>query len=216
VTGAELVSGLFVAVEGGEGAGKSTQVRLLAGALRRRGVDVVTTHEPGGSAIGPALRRLLLDADLPALAARTEALLFAADRAEHVAGVVRPALARGATVLTDRYADSSVAYQGAGRGLGAAEIAALSAWATAGLVPDLTVLLDIEPRAGFGRLDGADRIEGEPREFHERVRQAFLDQAAAAPQRYLVVDASQPVDAVAAQVSAAVDGLLAEAPGRPA
>jgi dTMP kinase len=202
-------SGRFVAFEGGEGAGKSTQVALLAGRLRGRGLDVVTTHEPGGSPVGPAIRRLVLATDVPAPAPRTEALLFAAERAEHVAAVVRPALARGSVVVTDRYVDSSIAYQGAGRGLGTAEIARLSAWATDGLVPDLTVLLDIDPERGFARFAGADRLEREPREFHVRVRRAFLDLAAAQPWRYLVVDAGADEAVIAAQVAAAVDRLLA-------
>src|SRR6185369_10698070 len=183
-----------VVFEGGEGAGKSTQVERLAAALRADGRDVVVTREPGATDIGARIRRLVLDkAEAPA--PRAEALLYAADRAHHVATVVRPALARGAVVISDRYIDSSLAYQGAGRTLPVSEISWLSTWATGGLKPDLVVLLDVDPTVGLRRISGRgepDRLEGETIGFHERVRYAFLDFANADPRRYLVIDASRP------------------------
>jgi dTMP kinase len=189
--------GWFVAFEGGEGAGKSTQVERLAHWLTESGRAVVVTHEPGGTALGGILRRLLLDHDAGPLAPRSEALLFAADRAQHVAEVIRPALERGAVVLTDRYIDSSLAYQGAGRTLARDEVADLSRWATSGLLPDLTVLLDVPPEVGLARIPGAaDQMEAEPLAFHERVRAEFLDLAACNPQHYVVVDATADPDAV--------------------
>jgi dTMP kinase len=203
--------GLFVVFEGGEGAGKSTQVRQLAEALRRCGRDVVVTREPGATEAGAQIRRMLLDGD--ALAPRAEALLYAADRAHHVATVVRPALARGAVVVSDRYVDSSLAYQGAGRTLPVAEVAWLSAWATGGLKPDLTILLDLDPSVGLRRAEsrgrGADRLESESLAFHERVRFAFLDLAATEAGRYLVVDAEREPEKVADVV---IDRVLAMLP----
>jgi dTMP kinase len=193
--------GWFVAFEGGEGAGKSTQIERLAQWLTESGRVVVVTHEPGGTALGGILRRLLLDHDAGPLAPRSEALLFAADRAQHVAEVIRPALERGAVVLTDRYIDSSLAYQGAGRTLARDEVADLSRWATSGLLPDLTVLLDVPPEVGLARIPGAaDQMEAEPLAFHERVRAEFLDLAACDPQRYVVVDATADPDAVHEQI----------------
>ncbi len=170
--------GAFVVFEGGDGAGKSTQSRLLADALRARGLEVVVTREPGGTPIGEAIREVLLGAGSDGMAARTEALLFAAARAEHAASLIRPAVARGAVVISDRYLDSSVAYQGAARGLGEDRIAELSLWATEDLVPDLTVLLDVAPGVGLGRAGDANRMEAEPEAFHAEVRAAFLRRAA--------------------------------------
>jgi dTMP kinase len=185
-------AGVLLALEGGEGAGKSTQARLLAIWLRDQGYDVVTTHEPGATKIGMRLRALLLDTAHTGLAPRAEALMYAADRAEHVQSVIVPALERGAIVVTDRYVDSSLAYQGAGRQLPVAEIAALNRWATGGLIPDLTLVLDLPPATGLGRrLSSADRLESEPIDFHQRVRDSFLRLAAAEPSRYLVVDATR-------------------------
>ena len=199
-------AGLFIALEGGEGAGKSTQVTLLAEALRAQGREVVTTFEPGDSAVGQRLREILLGHDTGQLDPRTEALLYAADRAEHVARVVRPALDRGAVCISDRYIDSSIAYQGAGRSLDPADVQRVSKWATAGLLPDLTVLLDIDPAVGLTRFDTpADRLEAEPLAFHQRVREHFLELSRSAPDRYLVVDASDPVEKVAALVLEAVE-----------
>jgi dTMP kinase len=186
---AEHVPGLFVAFEGGEGSGKTTQSRLLAIWLRDQGFDVVQTREPGATKVGMRLRAILLDAAERGLSARSEALLYAADRAEHVEKVIRPALHRGALVVCDRYVDSSLAYQGAGRVLDPEDVSKVNAWATGGLVPHLTVLIDTPPEVGLTRLGGAaDRIEAEPLEFHERVRKGFRALAAAAPERYLVVD----------------------------
>ncbi len=200
------VSGLFIAFEGGEGAGKSTQVGLLADAMRAQGREVVTTFEPGDTAIGQRLRELLLGHDTGALDPRTEALLYAADRAEHVAQVVRPAIDRGAVCITDRYIDSSIAYQGAGRALDPRDVQRVSEWATAGLWPDLTVLLDIDPAVGLTRFDTpADRLEAEPLAFHQRVRDHFLELSRAAPARYVVVDASDSIDKIGALVREAVE-----------
>ena len=196
--------GAFVVFEGGEGAGKSTQSRLLADALRTRGVEVVVTREPGGTPIGEAIREVLLGAGSDGMAARTEALLFAAARAEHAAALIRPAVTRGAVVISDRYLDSSVAYQGAARGLGEDRIAELSMWATEDLVPDLTVLLDVAPGVGLGRAGDANRMEAEPEAFHADVRAAFLRRAAAAPDRYLVLSAASAKDEVASAVLAAI------------
>ncbi|WP_432484405.1 dTMP kinase [Kineococcus esterisolvens] len=191
-------TGLFVALEGGDGTGKSTQSRLLAQWLRELGHEVVTTREPGGTATGAALREVLLAhrGDGAELHPRAEALLFAADRAQHVAEVVRPALHRGAVVVTDRYVDSSLAYQGAGRDLPAREVEQLSAWATGDLLPDLTVVLDVDPATAAQRRGhdphraGEDRLEAESRAFHARVREQFLRLAARDPGRYLVVNAA--------------------------
>ncbi|MBB5082883.1 dTMP kinase [Nonomuraea endophytica] len=185
----EETPGLFLAFEGGEGSGKTTQSRLVAIWLRDQGYDVVQTREPGSTKVGMRLRAILLDAAERGLSARSEALLYAADRAEHVEKVIRPALERGAVVVTDRYVDSSLAYQGAGRELDPADVSKVNAWATGGLVPHLTVLIDTPPEIGLTRLGGAaDRIESEPLEFHERVRKEFRALASAAPERYLVVD----------------------------
>ncbi|MET8046029.1 dTMP kinase [Streptosporangium sp. NPDC005286] len=185
----EQARGMFIAFEGGEGSGKTTQSRLLAIWLRDQGFDVVQTREPGSTKVGMRLRAILLDAVHQGLSARSEALLYAADRAEHVEKVIHPALQRGSMVISDRYVDSSLAYQGAGRALDIEDVKRINGWATGGLVPDLTVLIDTPPSVGLARLGGAaDRIESEPLEFHERVRREFRTLAAAEPDRYLVVD----------------------------
>ncbi|GAA1920887.1 hypothetical protein GCM10009837_52620 [Streptomyces durmitorensis] len=190
-------TGFFIALEGGDGAGKSTQAEALAEWIRAKGHEVVVTREPGATPVGKRLRSILLDVSSAGLSHRAEALLYAADRAEHVDTVVRPALERGAVVISDRYIDSSVAYQGAGRDLSPTEIARISRWATAGLVPHLTVLLDVSPEAARERFTEApDRLESEPAEFHTRVRSGFLTLAAADPGRYLVIDAAQEPEAV--------------------
>jgi dTMP kinase len=202
-----MAAGLFVAFEGGEGAGKSTQIRLLAERLRAAGADVVATREPGEGEIGAAIRAILLSRATVGLGARAEALLYAADRAQHVEALVRPALDRGQVVLCDRYLDSSIAYQGEGRALDPGEIERISRWAVRDLMPDLTVLLDVDPRPGLARAGGparADRIEAEPLEFHERVRARFLALAAREPARYLVLDAGRPREAVHSDIWAAV------------
>lgn len=213
--------GVFVVFEGGEGSGKSTQVELLAADLRSQGWDVQVTHEPGATEVGQQIRGLLLDRSAGATAAvtlapRAEALLYAADRAHHVANVVRPALSRGSIVISDRYIDSSLAYQGAGRTLPVDEISWLSAWATGGLVPDLVVLLDIDPAVGLARAAGrgpADRLESEQLAFHERVRYGFLDLAGADPKRYLVVDAARPAEQIAREVADRVRSMLPDEVG---
>jgi dTMP kinase len=201
--------GLFIALEGGEGAGKTTQARLLAIWLREQGYDVITTREPGATKVGMRLRAVLLDTAHAGLSARAETLLYAADRAEHVASVINPALDRGAVVVTDRYVDSSLAYQGAGRKLPAAEVARVNQWATGGLVPDLTVLLDMPPAHGLGRrARSADRLEAEPLDFHERVRSGFLALARAEPQRYLVLDASRPAAELSREIQERIRDML--------
>jgi len=214
---------LFIAFEGGEGSGKSTQVERLQAALQRLGQPVFATHEPGATSVGKAIRALLLETDEP-ITPRSEALLFAADRAHHVQTEIGPKLAEGYHVLCDRYVDSSIAYQGAGRALSVAEVARLSRWATEGLVPDLTVLLDIPADQGLARVGnrawqvGPDRLEREQLTFHERVRAGFLALAGQHPERYLILDATRPVDDLAAEIAAAVQARLAAQPeseGRP-
>ncbi|QQZ54882.1 dTMP kinase [Streptomyces microflavus] len=206
---APAATGFFLALEGGDGAGKSTQVEALADWIRAKGHEVVVTREPGATPVGKRLRSILLDVSSAGLSNRAEALLYAADRAEHVDSVVRPALERGAIVISDRYIDSSVAYQGAGRDLAPTEIARISRWATSGLVPHLTVLLDVDPQTARERFTEApDRLESEPAEFHERVRSGFLTLAAADPTRYLVVDAGQEPEAITTVVRHRLDRLL--------
>lgn len=203
--------GVFVCLEGGEGSGKSTQSRLLADRLRGEGFDTLLTFEPGDTVVGRELRRIVLSPATGALSDRTEALLYAADKSEHVDTVVGPALAEGRVVITDRYVDSTLAYQGAGRALPVAEVERVARWATRDLRPHLTVVLDLAPAQGLGRFQGRDRIEGESVEFHERVRAAFTRMAAADPGHYLVLDARAPVEDIAAQVRARVQPLLARA-----
>jgi dTMP kinase len=202
-------SGLFLALEGGEGAGKSTQAALLAIWLREQGYDVVKTHEPGATKVGMRLRALLLDNTHAGLSPRAETMMYAADRAEHVASVIRPALERGAIVVTDRYVDSSLAYQGAGRRLPVGEVAGLNRWATGGLLPDLTILLDLPPMEGLMRRErSADRLEAEPAEFHQRVRSGFLALADAEPERYLVLDATRPPAEISREIQERIRDLL--------
>jgi dTMP kinase len=200
--------GVFVALEGGEGAGKSTQARLLSEWLDSQGYSVVLTHEPGDSAVGRQLRSILLSPETGALDHRAEALLYAADKAEHVEKLIRPALAQGKVVITDRYVDSTLAYQGAGRDLLPLEVERLARWATADLRPHLTVLLDVEPELGLGRFDTADRIEAESVGFHQRVRDSFLELASADPEHYVVVDARMPREEIAAIVRDRIGSVL--------
>lgn len=203
--------GFFVALEGGDGVGKSTQQTRLGEWLEGLGHRVVLTREPGGTQAGLQLRDIVLHGGH--LAPRAEALLYAADRAHHVETVIRPALMRGDVVVTDRYVDSSVAYQGAGRDLGADEISNLSRWATGGLVPDLTVVLDLaadEAQTRVRQVDRPDRLEAEPGEFHERVRQRYLELARSAPRRYLVVNAASTAEHIQDQVRARLTELLPE------
>ena len=201
-------SGLFVCFEGGEGAGKSTQARLLKDWLEEVGHTVLLTFEPGDTEVGKALRQIVLDPATGDLSHRTEVLLYAADKAEHVDTVVLPALARGEVVITDRYVDSALAYQGAGRDLVVTEVEHVNRWATGDLRPHLTVVLDLEPQTGLGRFEERDRIEGQSLEFHQRVRQGFLDLAAADPDHYLVVDARAAVAEIAAAIRERVGVLL--------
>jgi dTMP kinase len=202
-------NGFFIVLEGGDGAGKSTQAEALAEWIRAKGHEVVLTREPGATPVGKRLRSILLDVSSAGLSHRAEALLYAADRAEHVDTVVRPALERGAVVISDRYIDSSVAYQGAGRDLSPTEIARINRWATNGLVPHLTVLLDVAPETARERFTEApDRLESEPAEFHARVRSGFLTLAAADPGRYLVVDAAQEPEAVTTVIRHRLDQML--------
>jgi dTMP kinase len=184
-------AGIFIAFEGGEGSGKSTQTVLLKKYLESIGEQVLTTREPGGTELGKSLRTILLDPATGAISPRSEALLYAADRAHHVYLTIRPALEAGQVVITDRYLDSSIAYQGAGRVLQPSEVARISRWATESLTPTLTIILDIPAEKGLARLDGADRIEQESLAFHERVRREFLNLANVDPERYFVVDATQ-------------------------
>ena len=198
------MTGYFIVFEGGEGAGKSTQEHLLAEALTDRGLTVVRTREPGGTPAGEEIRRVVLSPDFAGLDPRAEALLFAAARGEHVARVIRPALERGEVVVCDRYLDSSVAYQGFARGLGPARVRDLSLWATGDLLPDLTVVLDIDPVQGLGRFEQRDRLEAEPLSYHQQVRAAFLTMAEEDPERYLLLDARDDVDVIAAAILARV------------
>jgi dTMP kinase len=201
--------GVFIALEGGEGAGKTTQARLLSIWLRDQGFDVVMTREPGSTKMGMRLRALLLDKESSGLSSRAETLLYAADRAQHVAEVIRPALHRGAIVVTDRYVDSSLAYQGAGRELKVGEIADVNRWATSGLVPDLTIILDVPSDVGLTRFASpADRIESEPREFHERVRRGFRALADAEPHRYLLIDGTQSQPEISRKIHDRVRAIL--------
>jgi dTMP kinase len=204
-------TGVFVCFEGGEGAGKSTQARALATSLEQRGFRTLLTFEPGDTPVGKEVRRIVLDPATGELSDRTEVLLYAADKAEHVDTVVQPALDRGEVVITDRYVDSLLAYQGGGRTLAADEVERVARWATHDLRPHLTVLLDLAPEHGFDRFEERDRIEGESPAFHARVRTAFLGLAAADPEHYLVLDARRPTDEIAAAVWSRVEPLLGQA-----
>lgn len=205
------MTGLFITLEGGDGAGKTTQAQLLTDWLEGEGRTVVRSREPGGTEVGVEIREIVLH-HRGEIAPRAEALLYAADRAQHVATKLRPALARGDVIVQDRYLDSSVAYQGAGRVLGATEVRDLSLWAAEGLLPDLTIVLDLDEADARGRLDAAnkrfDRLESEKHDFHARVRVAFLELAAAEPARFLVLDAAASVSTVAARIRARVALLL--------
>lgn len=206
--------GLFIAFEGGDGAGKSTQSAALAKALEAEGRTVVLTREPGGTPIGEKLRSLVLDGSNGHIDGRTEALIFAASRAAHVNQLIRPALDRGHVVITDRYIDSSVAYQGSGRQLMRTEIQDINRWATTGLTPDLTVLIDVDPALGRLRRTAGnqteDRLEAEADDFHSRIRQAFLDLAAARPDAYLVLPAHLPKQEIADRILQRVTSLSAQ------
>lgn len=203
--------GLFITLEGGDGSGKSTQLALLVDWLEQQGKTVVLSREPGGTELGLELRDIILHRR-GYIAPRAEALIYAADRAHHVATKVRPALERGDIVVQDRYLDSSVAYQGAGRILDAGEVRGISMWATDGLLPDLTILLDLDESVGRSRMDEVrtkyDRLEDEQQEFHARVRAAYLELAAAEPERFLVIAADDSVQSIAAAIRDRVSALL--------
>lgn len=201
----ERARGLFITLEGGEGAGKSTQLRLLRNAVKRAGCDVVVTREPGGTAVGEYVRDLLLDPETNGLTDRAEALLYAAARAQLADEVIRPALDKGAVVLCDRFVDSSIVYQGLARGLGDGPVERLNTWGTTGLNPDLVILLDVEAEEGLRRVgDDHDRIEGSGLGFHQSVNEAFRRRAAEHPDRFLVLDASRPVEDLHADIRDAV------------
>lgn len=205
------MAGLFITLEGGDGSGKSTQSALLAEWLVGEGRTVVHSREPGGTELGVELREIILHRR-GYITPRAEALLYAADRAQNIATRVRPAIDRGEIVIQDRYLDSSVAYQGAGRVLGGAEVRELSLWATDGLLPDLTVLLDLDVASGRARLDADDkvfdRLEAEKVDFHSRVRDAYLELAASEPSRFLVIDGALPVGEIARAIIERVARLL--------
>ena len=208
VTG-QTTQGIFIAFEGGEGTGKSTQSKLLAQWLEQEGETVLLSREPGGTELGKDLRKILLGHETGDISPRAEALLYAADRAHHVYSVIRPALDRGEVVISDRYFDSSAAYQGAGRVLNPTEVARISRWATESLYPTLTILIDLPAEIGLGRLQSRDRLEAESNDFHERVRQEYLQIVMMDPERYFVVDGTQSVEEISTQITARVAELPA-------
>jgi dTMP kinase len=220
--------GYFIVFEGGEGAGKSTQMAALRKWLEARGEQVITTREPGGTAIGGRIRELLLDNEASEMEPRTEALLYAADRAQHVAEVIRPSLEAGKIVVSDRFVDSSLAYQGIARGLGLDEIYQISSWATGGLIPNLVIYLQVDPQIAMHRVDrDRDRIESEDGDFHERVGAAYVQLAKKFPERFVVVDAARSpaevhqevvatfTERAAGQVESATVTVPVAAPGPP-
>ena len=203
-------NGIFIAFEGGEGSGKSTQAKLLKGWFEEEGKVVTLTREPGGSNLGTSLREILLANETGVISPRAEALLYAADRAHHVFSLIRPALERGEVVITDRYFDSSIAYQGAGRTLATNEVARISRWATESLYPTLTIILDQPAEIGLNRKKNADRLESESLDFHNRVRQEYLQLASYDPERYLVVDARRPIDEIHLEIVIKVKELVSK------
>jgi dTMP kinase len=200
--------GVFIVFEGGDGVGKTTQVDILCKWLANAGHDVLKTFEPGDSTVGAMIRQTVLDPATGEMSPRAEALLYAADKAQHVFAVVRPALERGAVVVCDRYIDSMLAYQGAGRVLQLADLERIARWATEDLQPDLTVVLDAELRDGVHAKLDKDRLESAGEKFHERTRLFFLELARREPERYLVLDARASREEIAARVSARVAPLL--------
>jgi len=208
ITGAPA-KGVFIAIEGGEGIGKSTQSKLLKAWLEQEGETVVLSREPGGSDLGIEIRKILLSHSTGEISPRAEALLYAADRAHHVYAVIRPALAQGDVVISDRYFDSSIAYQGAGRVLEPGEVARISRWATESLFPTLTIIIDLPPQVGLARLKSKDRLESQPIDFHERVRQEFLQLAALDPERYVIIDGNQSIEDTHTQIISKVSEIPA-------
>jgi len=209
---APKTEGIFISFEGGEGSGKSTQSKLLAEWFENEGRKVLLTREPGGTNLGKNLRKILLDNATGEIAPRSEALLYAADRAHHVFSLIRPALERGEVVITDRYFDSSIAYQGAGRVLSSSEVARINRWATESLFPTLTIILDQPAEIGLSRIKNADRLESESIEFHNRVRQEYLQLAGLDPERYLVIDARRPIVEIHQEITTRVSTLLKSQP----
>jgi dTMP kinase len=199
ITGAPT-KGIFIVFEGGEGIGKSTQAKLLKAWLEQEGESVVLTREPGGSDLGIEIRKILLSHSTGEISPRAEALLYAADRAHHVYSLIRPALAAGQVVIGDRYFDSSIAYQGAGRVLEPGEVARISRWATESLFPTLTIIIDLPAEIGLGRLKSKDRLESQPIDFHERVRQEFLQLSLLDPERYFIVDGNKTIEETHAEI----------------
>lgn len=208
ITGPQT-KGIFIAFEGGEGIGKSTQAKLLKQWLEQEGESVVLSREPGGTDLGIEIRKILLSHSTGEISPRAEALLYAADRAHHVFSVIRPALAIGDVVISDRYFDSSIAYQGAGRVLEPGEVARISRWATESLFPTLTIIIDLPAEIGLGRLKSKDRLESQPIAFHERVRQEFLQLAALDPERYFIVDGNQSIETIHTAVISRVSEIAA-------
>ena len=209
-----MAAGRFIVLEGGDAVGKSTQIGFLAAWLEERGVPHVVTRQPGGTRLGLRLRQLVLDPSMGHVAPRCEALIYAADKAQHVAEVVEPAIAEGKVVVSDRYVDSMIAYQGAGRSLDKDEVAGIADWATGGLRPDLTVLLDVAVEAAVGAKADLDRVESAGHDFHERVRGHFRDLAAADPDRYVVLPGRTGRDAIEAAIRTRVEALLSDRQGR--
>jgi dTMP kinase len=203
-----LTPGLFIAFEGGEGSGKSTQSQILKEWLEQQDFVVTLTYEPGGTTLGQDLREILLSRETGHISPRAEALLYAADRAHHVYSVIRPNLELGKIVITDRYIDSSIAYQGAGRVLASEEVGRISRWATESLTPHLTIILDQPPSIGLARISESDRLESEAIDFHERVRDEYLILAESDPDRYLLLDATQDVKELSLQIQEKVSPLL--------
>ena len=203
-----MTSGFFIAFEGGEGAGKSTQAKKLADHLTSRGFRVVLTREPGGTPTAEKIRAVLLDPSITNMPDETEALLFAAARADHATNLIRPAIEDGAIVICDRYIESSVAYQGYGRDLGAEYIHSLSTWATQGLLPDFTVYLDVPADVSIERRVGIDRMELQSTTFHEQVQQAFRTIAELSTRQHVVIDATLPIDEIAQTIAHAVQTAL--------
>ncbi|MCW2767813.1 MAG: thymidylate kinase [Nocardioides sp.] len=210
-SGVYASAGVFVCFEGGEGSGKSTQSQRLGAWLGTEGYPVLLTFEPGDTEVGRKVREIVLSPETGELSHRTEVLLYTADKAEHVDTVVQPALDRGEVVITDRYVDSLLAYQGAGRALLPDEVERVARWATHDLRPHLTVVLDLAPEAGLGRFEERDRIEGESLDFHRRVRESFVALAAADPDHYLVLDARAAVEEIEAAIRERVRPLLTQA-----
>ncbi|HYP45520.1 MAG TPA: dTMP kinase [Propionibacteriaceae bacterium] len=206
-------TGVFLVFEGGDGVGKTTQVERLCAGLAAAGHEVVRTFEPGDTPLGASIRQIVLDPATGDLAPRAEALLYAADKAQHLHSVVLPALARGAVVVCDRFVDSLLAYQGAGRALAMAELEQVARWATDSLRPDLTVLLDVEPHRAVNELVDKDRLEAAGDSFHRRAQRSFLELAERDPERYLVLDARLSRDQIAERVAARVRPILSAASG---